>query len=95
MDLLDENALASVEIWGSSGDGDYTMPNVSLTSEESARAAQIFSDIDTLNNETWFKILLGQQSIDTWGDYLASIREMGIDEYIAIYQTALDRYNQR
>ncbi len=93
--LLNDNALAAVELWGSTGDGAYAMPNVSLTSEESARAAQILSDIDTLNSETWFKILLGQQSIDTWDDYLASVKDMGIDEYIAIYQTALDRYNQR
>lgn len=93
--LLDENALEAVEIWSRIGDGDYAMPNVSLTSEESSRASQIFSDLDTLSQETWYKILLGQADIGTWDDYLAQMESMGVQEYIDIYQGALDRYNQR
>ena len=93
--LLDDNALAAVEIWGRVGDADYDMPNVSLTSEESSRAAQIFSDLDTLSQETWYKILMGQADISTWGEYLSQMESMGVQEYIDIYQTALDRYNDR
>ena len=93
--MLDENALEAVEIWSRIGDGDYAMPNVSLTSEESSRASQIFSDLDTLSQETWYKILLGQADIGTWDDYLAQMESMGVQEYIDIYQGALDRYNQR
>lgn len=93
--LLDDNAMEAVEIWAQVGDGDYSMPNVALTAEESARAAQILSDIDTLNNETWYKILMGQQSMDTWDAYIQSVQDMGIQEYIDIYQTAVDRYQQR
>ena len=71
------------------------MPNVSLTSAESSRASQIYSDLDTLSQETWYKILLGQADISTWDEYLSQMETMGAQEYIDIYQTALDRYNAR
>ena len=71
------------------------MPNVSLTSEESSRAAQILSDLDTLSQETWYTILMGQADISTWDNYLAQMESMGVAEYVEIYQGALDRYNQR
>ncbi len=93
--LLDDNALAAVDIWSRVGDDAYTMPNVSLTADESSRAYQILSDIYTLSQETWNRILMGQQDMDTWDQYLTDIRDMGLDEYIAIYQTAVDRYNKR
>lgn len=93
--LLDDNALAAVEIWGQVGDGAYTMPNVSLTSAESSRASQIYSDLDTLSQETWYKILMGQADISSWDEYLSQMEAMGVQEYIDIYQTALDRYNAR
>ena len=93
--LLDDNALAAVEIWSQVGDADYDMPNVSLTSAESSRASQIYSDLDTLSQETWYKILLGQADISTWDEYLSQMETMGVQEYIDIYQTALDRYNAR
>lgn len=93
--LLDQNALEAVEIWGQAGDDEYAMPNVSLTSEESSRASQILSDLDTLSQETWYKILLGQADISTWETYLSQMETMGVEEYVEIYQTALDRYNQR
>lgn len=93
--LLDDNALAAVEIWSQVGDADYDMPNVSLTSAESSRASQIYSDLDTLSQETWYKILLGQADISIWDEYLSQMETMGVQEYIDIYQTALDRYNAR
>jgi putative aldouronate transport system substrate-binding protein len=93
--LLDDNALAAVELWGSCADNAYEMPNVTLTSEESSRASQLLSDINTVNEETWYKILFGQKSIDDWDAYLESLHTMGIDEVIDIYQAALDRYNER
>lgn len=93
--LLNDNAIAAVEIWGQIGDADYDMPNVSLTSEESSRAAQIYSDLDTLSQETWYKILMGQADISIWDEYLSQMESMGVQEYIDIYQTALDRYNDR
>lgn len=93
--LMDDNAIAAVEVWGQLGDGAYAMPNVSLTSEESSRAAQILSDMDTLSQTTWYSILMGQADISTWDEYLEQMESMGVQEYISIYQTALDRYNQR
>ena len=93
--LLNENSIAAVETWGQVGDGAYAMPNVSLTADESSRAAQILSDLNTLNQETWNRILMGQQSMDTWDQYLADIESMGASEYAAIYQAAVDRYNSR
>lgn len=93
--LMNDNSIAAVEIWGQIGDGAYDMPNVSLTSDESNRASQILSDLDTLSQETWYKILMGQADISTWDEYLSQMETMGVQEYIDIYQAALERYNAR
>ncbi len=33
--------------------------------------------------------------VRTWDAYLSQMKTMGVQEYIDIYQTALDRYNAR
>lgn len=93
--LMDENALEAVEIWNSFGDSEYTMPTVSLTAEESARSAQLLADISTLSEEVCNKILMGDESIDAYDNFIKEANSLGIDEVIAIYQGALDRYNNR
>jgi len=72
------------EIWGS----------FSYTTEEAERLAEVSNDIDTYINTTVANWIAGTESIeDGWNAYVAKINELGLEEYIAIYQAAYDRYS--
>ncbi len=92
----DDQVLAQTDIWLNSEDGTYTMPDVSLTTEESEEYAVMESDIETYVEECTVKFIVGDMDIETqWDEYVAMLETMGIEDCIAIYQTALDRYNSR
>jgi len=84
----------SYAIWGSSGTGDYHLPaGVKLTEEESARVAEIEAELKTHISESCTKFLIGTADIETgWADYIKTCEQFGINEAVAIYQAAYDRY---
>ena len=45
-------------------------------------------------SENSLKFVLGQKSLSEWDAYVATIKNMGVDELIQIYQTAYARYNR-
>ena len=49
----------------------------------------------TYVQEMQVKFILGIESFDQYDAFLEKIREMGIDQAIAAYQAAFDRYNAR
>jgi putative aldouronate transport system substrate-binding protein len=53
------------------------------------------TDINTLYDETFSKILSGQMPVDKWDDFVKQIKAMGIEDAIKLRQAALDRYNKR
>lgn len=95
LEYMSDNAKAAIEVWDSTADQSYLMPNVTLTGEESITYSNIISDVDTLNDETWYKMILGEMSFDEWDNYIAQLKGLGIQEAIDTYQAALNRYNDR
>lgn len=74
----------------------HKMPNVTPTAEESSRLANIMSEADTYLDECWIKFIKGQMNLE--GDYdkfVKTLRGLGVEDAIEIYQGALDRYNAR
>ncbi len=72
------------------------MPSVTLTTEESETCTGMASDIETYVEECAVKFIIGDMDIETqWDEYLEKLDAMKIDDCIAIYQDALDRYNSR
>ena len=41
------------------------------------------------------KVIIGEESLDNWDSFVANIKSMGIDEIVATYQAAYDRYLAR
>ncbi|MFD0717555.1 extracellular solute-binding protein [Paenibacillus sp. GCM10027626] len=84
----------SIEIWMKPVNQIH-LPLLSLTSEESSKFSSIMTDINTYKDEMLSKFIMGTVSLDTFDNFVSTIKNMGLDEAIAIQQAALDRYHAR
>ncbi len=71
------------------------LPNVALTSEESAEAAKISSDVNNIVAEYAGGIVVGTMPIDAVAEMQQKLKDAGIERYVEMYQAAYDRYLQR
>ena len=53
---------------------------------------RIFSDIDTYMDETVSKFVVGDLSLDQFDSFVQQLKDMGLEDCIAIEQAAYDRY---
>jgi putative aldouronate transport system substrate-binding protein len=65
---------------------------INLTTDESTEYYGLYSDIETYMDEHIIKFIVGDQSLDEFDDYVATLKQMGIEDCIAIEQAAYDRY---
>ena len=74
----------------------HTIPNgLTLTAQESTRAAELRAAIQTYVDEASIQFVTGQINFNTWDAYVARVNSMGAPELINIYQAAYDRYLKR
>lgn len=72
----------------------HVLPPVTYTNEETTKRNEIKAKaFDTLNAGI-SNIILGKASIDTYDSIVTKAKKDGYDEYTAITQIALDRYNK-
>lgn len=71
-------------------------PQVFFTRGEAARLAELWSGLGvTIEYQlTWFVSGDDPLTDETWEAFIASLREQGMDEVVAIWQTAVDRYEE-
>lgn len=62
------------------------------TEEETERINGITTGLTTYSEEMATKICLGQMPMDNFDDYLAELKELGLDELLAIQQARYDRF---
>ncbi|MDF2922481.1 MAG: hypothetical protein K0R57_1395 [Paenibacillaceae bacterium] len=67
------------------------MPALSFNSEELKKIANNKTSIDLYVNESAVAFITGNKPLSQWDSYLKELTKMGLDEYIATSQTALDR----
>ena len=83
----------AIELWNTDRDPDYMMPYYNMfTAEESQELNDIQNDIVIYVKECINKFVIGEKSLDEWDDYVARVESMGIEDALAIYQKAYDRY---
>ena len=88
-----QETIDAITLWTETGDDQYVLPtNLSLTVEENERTAALLADIDTYAEENVMKFITGENSFDMWDEFIGTIKSMGIEECIEIYQAAYDRY---
>ena len=77
-------------------DASLCMPtNMTMTPDETTEYYSYFTDIQTMVAEYTVKAILGEEDIEQFDTFVASMKNVGLDRCIEIQQNALDRYNAR
>jgi len=86
----------ALNVWaGQDRPEDTFMPPISMTPDETAELARIMSEITTFRQETISTFLANGFTDAQWDSYVESVVNMGINDAIAIFQAAYNRYLQR
>jgi putative aldouronate transport system substrate-binding protein len=86
---------AAWDLWSRESREDKMPGGMLFREEESARRAQIMTDVNTYVDEQFVKFIMGIESLDKFDAYRQTLKDMGIEDAIGIYQGVLDRYNNR
>ncbi len=96
-DTYSDITRTCIDTWTAWRDDTNTrsLPTLSLTSEESEEFNSLYADISTYADESIAKFITGDLSLSQWDTFVETLQEMGIEQCVAIYQAALDRYNAK
>lgn len=87
---------AADRMYRENGDNAYRISsNVTLTEEENEVYTSYMTDILDYTQEMCIRYMTGAESFDSYDHFIQQIRDMNAEEVMAVYQTALDRYNAR
>ena len=85
-----------IEIWTEQTSSENVLPSgVTLTAEETQQVTAALGDITTAASTETLKFIMGARDFDTWGDYCQNINAMGLEDVVAVYQDAYQRYLAR
>ena len=73
----------------------YGMPFLVYTDEESEEMSTLKADLSSYLQQMKSEFIRGESDVDSdavWEEYLAKVKEIGVDELLAIEQSAYDRY---
>ena len=86
-----------VDTWANSSTAAYRIPSaVALDEEESEAYNAYATDIETYAMENLLKFVTGEQDISSQYEEFQNVcRELGTEECIAAYQSAVTRFNNR
>lgn len=92
-----EQQKEALSIWNDESDSQKTLiPPITLTEEESKRFTVLNGQVDTYIKEQRAKFITGEGDVQAeWDSYIETLKSLGIEEMISIYQAALERYNAR
>lgn len=83
---------AAPEIWAAGMDDSYVIPSeVALNTDESSEATAMYSDIETHCLEHIAKFINGDKPLEEFDAFVQTIYDLGIEDFLAIYQGAYDR----
>ena len=88
-----DSAKAAVEIWSKATSERNILRGTSMqfTAEESDQLASL-GNFWLTQTGTLRSMILGSTDLAEWDNFVANMNDMGMEEYISIYQTAWDRY---
>ncbi|MGG3280193.1 extracellular solute-binding protein [Paenibacillus solani] len=69
------------------------IPN--FTEEENIQLSTYATDIEAFTDEQIVKFITGARPIGEWEAFVETLGKMKLDKYLAIYQSAYDRWNQQ
>lgn len=81
----------AINVWKQC-DTSRTVPVLKYTQEEVPVATNKFNELKSYNNEMLNKFITGKESLDNFDSYIDTLTKMGINDVIAVQQSAYDRY---
>lgn len=91
-----ESFAQAAEVWSEGVDNAWKIPgSTSMTADEASAYSSKFSDIQTYISEKLPAFVNGTEPIENVDAFQDTLRDMGIEDCIALWQDAVDRYNAR
>lgn len=91
-----DDAYDWMKLWHNSGTGEANIPPyLTMPPAEGEKFSVIMGDINTLVAEKTVVIITGQEPVSNWDKYVEKMKELNIEEAIAIRDAALKRYLAR
>lgn len=72
--------------------GKKAFPLTYFTEEELQRVNALTVDLQTFIEQMEAKIVVGQDPVSKWEDYVQTMNKMGVEELVKIYQASYDRW---
>ena len=90
-----EQQQNAYDVWSDNNMAKHLLPPITLLPDEQSESADIMSNISTYASEKMIAYVTGKESLDTFDEYLAQLKEYGLDRVLELRQNALERYNSR
>jgi putative aldouronate transport system substrate-binding protein len=91
MNLVNPDAIILHQNYAKADKG-LLLPTLSLSPEETEIANMIMTDVNTAVGEVYLSVIMGTKPVEDLGKLLAQVESMGVNEAIACWQAAYDRY---
>ena len=86
----------AVHTWYNKSGLAHLMPSsLTMTTEESSSIATEVAALEAQCGEMVSKFLLGQESLDNWDSFVATLNSMGLEHVLEVRQAAYDRFLAR
>ena len=74
-------------------DNAYVYPSViTFTAEQNDILAQYGSDLESYLSENYLQFVDGSKPLSEWDSYVAELNKIGLDQVLAVYQSAYDDF---
>ena len=87
--------VSALTRWTTSDAAKYSMPPVTVSEADASEYSKLIGDIETYIGEMTTKYITGLESLDTFDEYLETLKSMGVERAIELQQEALDDFNAR
>ena len=85
----------ALEVWNNTDAQQHLVPLLAFTEEEGKRLNRILRDVDVYLGDTIYNLIVYGAEQTAIDKYYATLKELGIEDAIAIKQAAYDRYLER
>lgn len=85
----------AVKIWSNTEMEKHILPKIALLPEESDRMAKKISSVNSYKDEMLVKFITGAEPLSKYDEFVESLKNRGIEEYLELMQQAYERYLER
>lgn len=85
----------ALETWGEHTAKEYKLPRITVNAGNSGEYSSLTSELETYRDEMIIKFIRGEESLDNFNSYLATLNSMGVERVTEIVQNAVTEYYSR